>query len=82
MPATRRFRREPPHSKWAVPSVSYASERDSPKFVVSFSSPASRISPQSRHSTYCESSSLAIKRVRVCWQEGFGGFVIAVSVQV
>src|SRR5208282_3808024 len=50
-----------------------ASERDSPKpGSPFFSSPASRISPQSKHSTYCASASFAINCVRLCGQGGSG----------
>ena len=56
----------------------YASERDSSKgvglagsaFVASVSSRASRIAPQSTHSMYSASSSLAISRVCLCLHVG------------
>jgi|HubBroStandDraft_6_1064221.scaffolds.fasta_scaffold97546_3 hypothetical protein len=47
-----------------------ASEREPVELEPSFNSPTSKISPQSRHSTYWESSSLAISWVRLCWQAG------------
>lgn len=47
----------------------YASERDSSNpHGASVNSSASRIVPHSRHSTYCDSLSLAINCVRLCWQ--------------
>lgn len=55
----------------------HASESDSSKPGPSFFaiSPTSRISPQSRHSSYWASLSLAISCVRVCWQAD--GFILA-----
>jgi hypothetical protein len=49
-----------------------ASERDPLELEPSFNSPTSKISPQSRHSTYWVSSSLAMSWVRLCWQAGSG----------
>jgi hypothetical protein len=52
----------------------YASESDSSKPVDgSGNSPDSRIAPQSRHSTYSASESLAISRVRE-WRQEAGSF--------
>src|ERR1700719_3982418 len=61
-------------SGFADLNFDYASESDSSKPVVgSGNSPDSRITPQSRHSTYSASESLAMSCVRG-WRQEAGSF--------